>query len=73
MEVTADQFREWLERAKPGARIVYHTGHLCADREEWVWIDELGHAAWEAFQAKKAHLVQKRVERNVFYYVAVKR
>lgn len=67
-------FRDWLERAKPGSKITYHTGHLCRDRanKDNTWLDTIALTAWNAASAGQVHLVQRRIG-NVFDYIAVKR
>lgn len=72
----------WVADAKPGARIVYYTGHLSRDRlphndgySEAVRrkIGELGNAAWMLGNENWVHLVQRRVSMGCWEYIAVRR
>ena len=72
----------WVADAKPGARIVYYTGHLSRDRlphndgySEAVRrkIGELGNAAWMLGNEHWVHLVQRRVMPGCWEYIAIRR
>lgn len=72
----------WVADAKPGARIVYYTGHLSRDRlphndgySEAVRrkIGELGNAAWMLGDENWVHLIQRRVSMGCWEYIAVRR
>lgn len=72
----------WVADAKPGARIVYYTGHLSRDRlphndgyTEAVRrkIGELGNAAWMLGNENWVHLIQRRVSMGCWEYIAVRR
>jgi hypothetical protein len=75
-------FCVWVADAKPGARIVYYTGHLSRDRlphndgySEAVRrkIGELGNAAWMLGNENWVHLVQRRVMAGSWEYIAIRR
>ena len=72
----------WVADAKPGARIIYYTGHLSRDRlphndgySEAVRrkIGELGNAAWMLGNENWVHLIQRRVSMGCWEYIAVRR
>ena len=72
----------WVADAKPGARIVYYSGHLSRDRlphndgySEAVRrkIGELGNAAWMLGNEHWVHLIQRRVSMGCWEYIAVRR
>jgi len=73
----------WFQAAKPGDKLVYHTGNLAYDRH----IDpqmlpavieakrSLGAAArflLTRYEAREVHLVQRRVAKDVCDYIAVR-
>lgn len=78
----ADQFWQWLAKAKHGAVYCYHKGHLCFDREP-VWLGTrteaqdaahiVGLAAMEAEADGRVCLTQRKVEPCRFEYLATKR
>ena len=72
----------WVADAKPGARIVYYTGHLSRDRLPHIdgyteavrrKIGELGNAAWMLGNENWVHLIQRRVSMGCWEYIAVRR
>ena len=72
----------WVADAKPGARIVYYTGHLSRDRLPHIdgyseavrrKIGELGNAAWMLGDENWMHLVQRRVSYGCWDYIAVRK
>jgi hypothetical protein len=72
----------WVADAKPGARIVYYTGHLSRDRLPHIdgyseavrrKIGELGNAAWKLGEVNWVHLIQRRVSYGCWEYIAVRR
>ena len=72
----------WVADAKPGARIVYYTGHLSRDRLPHIdgyseavrrKIGELGNAAWMLGDENWVHLIQRRVSMGCWEYIAVRR
>ena len=72
----------WVADAKPGARIVYYTGHLSRDRLPHIdgyseavrrKIGELGNAAWKLGEENWVHLIQRRVSMGCWEYIAVRR
>lgn len=72
----------WVADAKPGARIVYYTGHLSRDRLPHIdgysdvvrrKINELGNAAWMLGEENWVHLVQRRVSYGCWDYIAVRK
>lgn len=71
------EFEAAVENARPGAKIVYYTGHLFGgDRKiglHFMAVDNVSRAAWAAMEEGKVHLVQKRVKDGVFDYTAIKR
>lgn len=71
------EFDAAVEAAKPGAAIVYHTGHMFGgDRRNglhFLAVDNVARAAWNAMEAGKIHLVQKRIRDGAYAYMAIKR
>ena len=72
----------WVADARPGARIVYYTGHLSRDRLPHIdgyseavrrKIGELGNAAWMLGNENWVHLIQRRVSMGCWEYIAVRR
>ncbi len=66
-----------VEAARPGAKIIYYTGHFFGgdrrigpDHKE---VDILARAAWGALEAGRVRLVQRRIKDGVYEYLAVKR
>lgn len=76
--MTPAQFTANLRRIKPGESFVYHVGLLMYERCQsvnyngWRAIDELGKAAWEAHEQRKASLTQRRIEDGVCAYIATR-
>jgi len=59
-----------------GRALIYHIGNMMWDRERGTGfqrVNSTAHAAWEAMEAGKVYLVQRRVLPDVFEYVAIKR
>lgn len=75
-----NKFTDWLILASPGDALVYGVGHLTWSRFEASRIGdpngaELNGVADLAYQHavnKRVHLVQRRLEKNTFEYIAVK-
>lgn len=72
----------WVADAKPGARIVYYTGHLSRDLLPHIdgyseavrrKIGELGNAAWILGIENWVHLIQRRVSVGCWEYIAVRK
>lgn len=83
--IDADKFHDWLDRAKPGAKLLYHRGELAYQREGIVTINHrlhhvyneplhsLAEAVWRAYRRNRVVLTQKRVDYGQFDYYATKR
>ena len=72
----------WVADAKPGARILYYTGHLSRDRLRHIEgysesvrrrVVELGDAAWMLGEESWVHLVQRRISYGCWDYIAVRK
>lgn len=85
-EITLAAFTRWVEVARPGEKMVYHTGFLVIDREKIVQLPSYGiarvfiepyHAigqyAWWAYERGLVVLVQRKRSDGVFDYIAIKR
>lgn len=85
---TAKTFGEWLGNAKVGDKFVYHSGFLGKELEETKMDAKRGderaksvyHAlcrvkgeAMRAYELELVDLVQKRLGKGVFDYIAVRR
>lgn len=72
--MTAHEFHNWLKKAKRGARTIYHTGLLMADRDRHIdWqnhaaVDAVGKAAYAAYQEGKVVLTQQRTKIGSIYF-----
>lgn len=73
----------WFQAAKPGDQLVYHEGNLAFDRFVSAGISyaehenkqSLGAAAaflWKAYKDGAVHLVQRRIDKEVCAYIAVR-
>ena len=74
--MTRVSFLAELASARKGDTIVYHTGLLMMDRlfgPTFQNTNYIAIAAMEAWEQKRAHLVQKRIAPGVCAYMAVKR
>ena len=74
--MTRASFLADLATAKPGDKIVYHTGLLMMDRmfgPTFQNVHAIGTAALEAWDENRVHLVQKRIAPGVCAYIAIKR
>ena len=74
--MTRASFLANLATAKPGDKIVYHTGLLMMDRmfgPTFQNVHAIGTAALEAWDENRVHLVQKRIAPGVCAYIAIKR
>ena len=70
-----NRFTDWYISAKRGESYVYYTGFLCRTREVLLKTDELNLLSdrlWDMMEANKISLVQRRVERDRFEYIAQK-
>lgn len=78
LAIRARTFERWVERARPGARIEYHCGHLAVDRMSSFPESarrELNRIADRAFALAaegRLLLVQRRIGSAGFSYVAIK-
>lgn len=75
---------EFMARAGPGARYVYHIGYLPEDRH-WAkntpgekrshaqQIDRRADEAYAAYEAGDVRLMQRRLDERQYEYIAVKR
>lgn len=82
--MTRNEFIKRLNAAKPGERIIYHTGLLMADRKWHIdappaeadklrTINDTANEAYHAATLNQCHLFQERVQVGICHYVAVKR
>ena len=78
---TVKAFRLTMDNAAPGTPIIYYTGDLQYDRAmdsgrpmpERRAINALADAAWDAGLLEKVDLVQRRLGRSKWEYIAVVR
>lgn len=77
-----NKFHDWFDSAKRGEKIVYHTGDLAFDRyvplaqtpsPEKRELNMLADMAYEMYVQSEILLVQERLEKNVYKYIAVRR
>lgn len=62
---------ELIEAAGPGENVIYHIGSLMRDRmlgSSFLEVNATACAAWEAMEAGKVMLLQRRIEAGVFEY-----
>lgn len=70
---TKFHFLKWLDSARKGDVCIYHVGFLTSDRMRSRPTNELGAAAWKAYNDGRVHLTQSRKEvTGSFYYMATK-
>jgi hypothetical protein len=70
-----------LDNARPGTKIVYHTGHLAYDRDynEALTpatrkdIGRIADGAYEASKDDRVHLFQRKLDTSVYEYYAIVR
>ncbi len=67
-----DSVKRWVNSAAPGDCLVYYKGFLCRDRGKQRSIGEIGREAQRAADAGMVCLVQKRVSKMVWEYIAVR-
>lgn len=69
------QFLSWLGTARRGDRCVYWVGHLAVDKVAYEGrnASELGGETWRSYKDGDVLLVQKKLDRHLFKYMAVKR
>lgn len=87
-DISLASFEHWLDKSRPGDRIVYHIGRLAMDREDVQLVPgvgqyahifyepyhSIGNAAWHAYERGLVELVQRKLRFNRGYeYVAIKR
>lgn len=75
--MTKQDWVDFILRAKPGQQIVYHRGLLMQDRDEPFGLEahKIGKMAWNAYQAGKVVLLQRRIhdaEPSACEYIAVR-
>lgn len=63
-------YGDWLARAERGERFIYHVGHLAFDREKDANTDRLAKVAAKDADLGYVALVQQRVGKNSFKYIA---
>jgi len=60
---------------KPGEQFTYHIGMLLADREfpaaDYQRVNDVGRAAYEAYERGQVLLVQHRLGENCYQYLAI--
>lgn len=74
--MTRYEFDTKVKNAKAGARIVYHVGDLAYDRQlgfDFLKVNAVGLAAFQACEAGKVDLIQKLLAPGVFEYIAIKK
>lgn len=79
---TEDGLRFWVNKSKPGSKIVYYTGFLMYDREKLLqrgltsdnFPDDMKTAklAWNYHMLGEIMLVQNKKEKFLYEYIAVK-
>ena len=71
-----ETFRRWFWRSRPGDVMVYHVGDLMYDRfgrsDGARKVFEMAETAWDYFSTGEVHLLQQRVSRSCFEYIAVR-
>lgn len=83
---TPAAFQAWLQAAPPGGQCCYWQGHLGVAREGFIYsrnaslawqvcrhAEAMGSVVWEAYEAGKVLLVQRRHPLIGFTYLAFKR
>lgn len=70
-------FEEWLDNAKPKDHFIYHKGQLGVDRgpEEArePYVNNIAIVAWHAHLAGLVTLVQQRIGRFNWNYIAIRK
>jgi hypothetical protein len=71
--LTENELCDRFADASPGDPLVYHIGHLPADRDAIVSteLDRLARRAWRMHEEGLVHLVQRRVAPDSVAYLAV--
>jgi hypothetical protein len=64
------EFSEWLTAAKPGDKYTYCTGFLARSGDTKVLA--AGNDAWRAYELGLVYLVQKKLAKNDYEYIAVR-
>lgn len=80
------EFKDWLKNAQTGQIYKYHTGLLAVDRQSIVGVvdnlpilfnggsvHDIATEALNAFDAKRIHLFQRKLQDGVYEYIAMKR
>ena len=52
-----------LQSLRPGRSIVYHRGHLAADKRNDPDLRLIAETAWDLSEARRVHLTQRRIGR----------
>lgn len=66
------EFIDLIRKAKPGERIVYHTGILIADRFFNKELNRTANTAYDEYEIGNCVLIQKRVDPVTCQYIAVR-
>lgn len=80
------EFKDWITHARTGQVYKYHTGFLAVDRQSIVdlvdgipvlvnggHIHDIAREAILAFDTKRIHLFQRKLQDGVYEYIAMKR
>lgn len=66
-----EAFRAWARKAGQGEKYEYYRGHLSYDRHRNPTVSALAGVARGMWDCGRAHLVQQRVDKNRWAYLAV--
>lgn len=76
MPISRTDFLSQIETAKPGTKIIYHTGSVMADRQigqTFLTVNAVAAAAYDAYLNGQVTLVQKTLAPGIHDYIAIKR
>lgn len=71
--LTAQQFMHWLNAAGPRETIVYFSGSLAYSSHFSPAIKALAELTWDAYEADRVCLTQRRVGLDRYDYIATRR
>ena len=74
--MTEQDFLSWFDKSFIGGHFVYHTGYLFTDRFEKDKTTAVGHVAdlaWSMYENGFICLVQRRVAKFKYEYIAIRR